>query len=154
MQGFVQVSKVDLMDGEELMDLAKKVMAAITHHRGKIKKSLALQGIFKDHIVVRDLEDGRLFRMKLSRSDKGEIALEGMEEVRQTFTPVKKIEKRDGAETDLQVVTVPELMLVVEGGKLDPGSIEMIEEVAKAALSPEEPQYIKVPGESLWHGVI
>ena len=153
MQEFVQVHKVDLLDGEELMDLAKKVMAAITQHRGKIKKSLALQGIFKDHIVVRDMEDGRLFRMKLARSDKGEINLEGMEEVRQTFVPVKKVEKSE-TPADLQVVTVPELMLVTEGGKLDPDSVAMLEEVAKTALSSEEPAYLKVPGESLWRGVL
>lgn len=90
MTDIVEVTKVDLVDGEELMDLAKKVMAAITQHKGKLSKSLALQGIFKDHIIVRDMEDGKIFRMEMTRSEVGDVALEGLSEVRQVFVPVKE----------------------------------------------------------------
>jgi hypothetical protein len=89
MEGYVQVSKVDLVEGEELMDLAKKVMAAITQNKGKTNRSLGLMGIFKDHIVVRDFEDGKMFRMEMKRDETGSVLLDGMEEVQQKFVPVK-----------------------------------------------------------------
>jgi len=95
MSSKIEVHKVELVDGEELMQMVDKVIAAVTQSKGKLKKSLSLRGIFKDHVVVRDAESGKMFRMKMTRDDKGQVALEGMEEVKQVFVPVKQ--KADGA---------------------------------------------------------
>lgn len=90
----VEVKKVDLMDGEEQMQLVDKVIAALAQQNGKLKKSLSLRGIYKDHIVVRDTESSRMYRMKMSRDDSGGVQFEGMEEVKAVFVPVKA-EKQD-----------------------------------------------------------
>jgi len=137
MDPFVQVQKVDLVEGEELMDLAKKVMAAITQNKGKTRKSLGLLGIFKDHIVVRDFEDGKLFRMEMKRDDGGNVLLDGMEEVQQKFVPLKpKVQQK--SEGQVSVVTLEELGLdvVFEGEELTEDSVEALKaaaiELAKA----------------------
>lgn len=169
-KALVAINKVELLDGEELMDLAKKVMAAITQNRGKIKKSLGLVGIFKDHIVVRDFENGQLFRMEMKRDDAGNVQLDGMEEVRQVFMPLKpKTQKSDG---DVGLVTIKDLDVVVEGGQLTEDSVAMIREHV-ASLAKAEPQeheeqteekteektedstqYLEVQEAGLWRGVL
>lgn len=152
-KAFVEVTKVDLMDGEELMDLAKKVMSAITQHKGKLRKSIGLLGIFKDHIVVRDFDSGKLFRMEMKRDDRGSVNLDGMVEVRQVFVPVKQAKEK--SENSMEAVSIPELTVIVEDGKLDQESVAMIEDIAKNASSEAiDPAYVKVEGESLWHGIL
>jgi len=243
MSMLIEINKVDLVDGEELMELARKVQAAITQHKGKLQKSLGLIGIYKDHIVVRDWEDGKLFRMDMKRDDKGEILLADMTPVKQAFIPVRQkaetVEKAEwsvafinglpdssflyvapggrkdaGGKTiprtlryfpvkdekgkvDLphlrnalaripqanipqaaktkataaakkllesankteksamgfQVVTLPELMVAVEDGKLDADSLAMIQAIAKSAVTSDTSEYIKVPSESMWRGI-
>ena len=241
---FVVVEKVELLDGEEMMELAKKIMSAIAQNKGKLNKSLALQGIFKDHIVVRDMETGKMYRMKLARSEGGEISLSGLEQVRQTFVPVKqaaekavwstavvndlpdssflyiapggrkdadgktvprslryfpvkdaegkvdlphvrnalaripqanipqaakdaataaarklleaeqeKTEKRDEMVPIVQAVDIPSMSILLCDGKISEGSIEEIEECAKAASDSQEPEYIQI-SKSRWAGIL
>lgn len=126
----VVVEKVDLVEGEELMDLAKKVMVAITQNKGKTKRSLGLLGIFKDHIVVRDFEDGKLFRMEMKRDDDGNVLLDGMDEVKQTFSPVKPRPSTKAEGGPLTVLTLDSLDVVLEGEELTEDSLEMIKAAA------------------------
>jgi hypothetical protein len=120
MREFVQVQKIDLLDGEELMELAKKVMAAITQHKGRLNKSLALRGIFKDHIVVRDMESGKLFRMNMKRDDAGAVLLDSMDEVRQVFVPAKtKAEKAVWSGAFVNNLPDSSFLYIAPGGRKD-----------------------------------
>ncbi len=101
MKHFVEVEKqVRLMDGEELMELPRKIMQALTRTKSKLNRSLILTHIFKDHIVTLDIETRKKFRMSLDRDDKGVIKLGQPEEVKAKFVPVKEntTKSEDGEE--------------------------------------------------------
>jgi hypothetical protein len=87
---FVEVRKLDLMEGEEVLELGNKVMNALAQNRKKLKRSLSLRGIFNDHIVAKDTESGTLFRIVMKRGDGGAIVLGELEEVRQVYVSTKK----------------------------------------------------------------
>jgi hypothetical protein len=95
----VEIHKVDLVDGEEFHELPGKIMRALGRMKGKLKKSLILTHIFKDHVVTFDLETRKKFRLDMSRGNSGEIVLGAPVEVVAVFVPVKgkgKVEKADG----------------------------------------------------------
>lgn len=95
-QAIVEVTKVELVEGEELQGLIKKVIDAVGRHKGKVSKSLGLTGIYKDHVIARDFETGRFFRMKMVREG-ADVVLSDAEEVRQVFVPARqKTEKGSG----------------------------------------------------------
>lgn len=96
----VEVEKVDLMDGEELMELPRKIMASLTRTKSKLNRSLILTHIFKDHIVTLDIETRKKFMMSMERDDKGAIKLGQPQEVKTKFVPVKEntTKSEDGVE--------------------------------------------------------
>lgn len=100
---YIVVEKIQLADGEELMDLPRKIMAELTKQKAKLKRSLILTHIFGDHIVTRDLETRKRFRLELSRTDGGNIKLGKPEEVRTMFVPVKqKTSKAEAKKVDVK----------------------------------------------------
>jgi hypothetical protein len=97
----VGVAKVDLREGEELMDFVWTMMSAVQTDRiiladGSLDAWLV--GIFNDHVVVEDGNTGRLFRADFSRNEKGEIAFSEPIEVRQVFVPVETPSSEEGGE--------------------------------------------------------
>lgn len=87
---FIQIEKVELLDGEELMSLPRKIMDAMGRHKAKLNRSLFLRGIFNKFIIAKDFETGRMFQMDMSRDQDGDILLGNPVEVKQTFVPVKQ----------------------------------------------------------------
>jgi hypothetical protein len=61
--------------------------------------------------------------------------------------------KTEKSAMGFQVVTLPELMVAVEDGKLDADSLAMIQAIAKSAVTSDTSEYIKVPSESMWRGI-
>jgi len=177
MDNKVEIEKVDLQDGEELMDYVGKVHSAVEalaqvpapwDKKQKIAKYW-LKGIFNGNVVVRERESGKFYRMPLSRSDKGEIKIgPGSEEVRTAFVTVSaKMAKAEGEDpADPRLVELPALTLVAKGNSLTEESINVLNEIVKAQEdgSPET-QYVDVKQEvaptqepeskkSLWDNVI
>lgn len=88
---FVQVEKLRLMPGEELMDFINSMFTAVSTNRVVLADGsldAILQGIFDDHVIVMDGNTGRLFMSKFSRDANGEIAFAEPMQVRMTFEPV------------------------------------------------------------------
>jgi hypothetical protein len=102
MQEYVEVTKVDLKDGEELHSFIDEVYKALGRARERMNKSLILSGIYKDHVITRDVEDGRFFKIVMKRSKEGTLELGDAKEVRQVWEEVKtKTEKsEDGKEAE------------------------------------------------------
>lgn len=91
---FVEVNKVEMPEGMEMLDFGGTIMGMLAQAKAKLKKSLMLIGIYNDHIVTKDRETGKLFKMSLATKD-GEIDLGEPVEVRQQFIEVKaKTEKK------------------------------------------------------------
>lgn len=153
----VEIRKVDLMEGEELQELVKRVIGALGQQKAKLKKSLFLHGIFKDHVIARDFETGAFFKMDMARKGE-EVTLSNMTKVVQTFVAagaaVKKSE--DQQAQPLQVVEVPAMLVTLEDGKLTESSIQNIQEVTKSEV--QEGQFLdadqQAPKESIWGNVL
>lgn len=100
-QVLVQKS-IDLGDGEELQDFVRKVINSVTQQRLRMDRSIGLVGIYNSHVILRDFENNKFFKMDHTRDGEG-IALSNLTEVRQTFVPVpdvgegdEKVEKSEG----------------------------------------------------------
>ena len=118
----IEVCKLDLAEGEEVMELGDKVMAALAQQKGKLKKSLFLRGIYNDHIIAKDRESGQLFRFEIKRSEKGAITLANMTEVRPAgHVPMKKADdKTDETEAAGDIYMKPSTMRRGFGGSWTP----------------------------------
>lgn len=97
---FVQIQKLRLMPGEELMDFINAMWTAVSTNRVVLADGsldAILQGIFDDHVIVMDGNTGRLFMAQFSRDGKGEITFSEPSQVRMTFEPVtsgEEVERR------------------------------------------------------------
>lgn len=145
----VEIKKLELADGEEVLELGDKVMQALARQKGKLKKSLYLRGIYNDHIIAKDRETGKLFRFEMKRTGGAGIKLTNMQEVRPAgFIPIKqKSEKAEEAVLS---------KVIVEGSTCDvPLDPEVVIQVLKS-LDPSEPEEIDLveKTESLWQDVI
>lgn len=153
----IAINKVDLVEGEELWDLVKKIREALGQQKAKLKKSLFLHGIYKSHIITRDFETGAFFKMDLKR-DGEQVELSNMQEVIMQFLPKKKsVEKAEGTTNpeDLRVVELPPMVVMVKGDKLTDESIEAIQEVTKASPDVDEEAFFEAPIEKgFWGGVL
>jgi hypothetical protein len=207
-------------------------------------EKLVLCGVFKDHVIVRNNQDGRFFRVELKKADIGEVVFVGKLEVCQMFVPLpimgsmekavwstvfvndlpdssflyvepggtkdtdgktvprtlrhfpvrnadggidlphlrnalaripqsslsqaikdklaseaKKLlenvtTKNENAIDSIRVVNMPALMLVIEDGKLDAGSIKLIEDIANKLVSVDAPVYRCNKSTLSWRGII
>jgi hypothetical protein len=117
----VAVAKIDLREGEELMDFVWTMMSAVQTDRIVLADGSFdawLVGIFNDHVVVEDGNTGRLFRADFSRTEKGEIAFSEPVEVRMVFVPVERGDDGEEVEvTKARTVSPPAIERVVEVGK-------------------------------------
>jgi hypothetical protein len=130
MKNLIEVNKVELRDGEELQQFIGGVIKALGQHRQKTNKSLALRGIFKGFVIAQDMENGKFFRMQVSRDDAGLFAVGKGEEVRQAFVPVRqKAEKAETQEPTLVAVNGEVSEVQVESEHV----LKMIETIAAAA---------------------
>lgn len=158
MQDKIEINKVELVEGEELMELVDKVYKALAQNKAKTDKSLGLRGIFKDYIITRDAESGQFFQMAITR--KGEhLELGEPVQVRQIYVPVaapksEGEEKVEKLESQLELRELAGISVILESGKLTPGSVEALELIAKAADSAAASQFIDPPKEDLWAGVL
>ncbi len=84
----VAVSKVELLDNEEMLVFAEKVIDALETEEAQLSRRPELRGIFADHVIFQDIESGRYYRRALSRANDGDVALGEAVEVRQVFAPV------------------------------------------------------------------
>lgn len=152
-QGKVEINKVELLDGEELQTLVKKVVDAITQGKGKTNKSLFLNGIFKDHVITRDWETGKFFKMEMAR-DGDAITLTGSAEVRQAFVPVgQKVEK---AEDQLSCTVAISSEKVGEEATVIvvKADAKTVADLLADAISDEAPNFQDVAKESIWGGIL
>jgi len=97
----ILIQKVDLVEGEELQGLITRISNALGQQKAKLKKSLFLYGIFKDHIIARDFETGSFFKLDLTRN-KEEVVLGKPVAVVQTFVP-KKVQKSEQTQEEKYV---------------------------------------------------
>lgn len=88
---FLPVRKVELRAGEELHDFIWAMISAVETNRVLLADGSLdawLEGIFNDHVIVRDGNTGKLFRANFRRAASGEIEFEEPVEVRVEFVPV------------------------------------------------------------------
>lgn len=142
----IEIRKVDLVEGEELQGLIRKVFDALRLHKTKSKGSFMLKGIFKDFIITQDSESGKFFRMKMSR-DANQINLDGLEEVRQTFVPVtQKTEKSE---------EVRGKYIAMDDGEVITWPLTKSETISLGEFfSSDESEMVEVEKESIWKGFL
>lgn len=90
---FVRVGKLALQEGEELMEFVWTMISAVQTDRIILADGSLdawLEGIFDDHIIVRDGNTGRLFRADFARGADGSIAFAEPVEVRVQFVPISQ----------------------------------------------------------------
>lgn len=118
---FVGVSKaIELREGEELMDFAWTVMAAVQTNRVVLADGSLdawLVGIFSDHVIVEDGNTGRLFKSEFSRDAKGEFTFSEPVEVRQVFVPVTTASPADGDQVAAAKSLTPAFELLIDISK-------------------------------------
>lgn len=146
----IEVRKVELVEGEELQGLVKKVIDAIGRSKGKTTKSIGLTGIYKDHIITRDFESGKFFKMAMERDDAGNVKLGDAVEVKQVFVPAKqKTEKAEDA---------PEVLVAIDEGETAVvRTVKCAADVIAQALediAAEPGEMVEPRKESLWQGVL
>lgn len=86
---FVVVGKLDLPEGVEMWDFAGMIMEELTRQKAKLDRSLSLHGIFNDHIIVRDRETAKLYKLAISLDGDGTLVFGDQVEVRMEYVPVK-----------------------------------------------------------------
>ncbi len=82
---FVQVEKLSLRPGEELMDFVNTMIGAVQTNRIVLADGSLdawLQGIFDDHVIVQDWNTGRFFKAGFERGSDGSIVFFEPVEVR------------------------------------------------------------------------
>jgi hypothetical protein len=174
MDNRVEIAKIDLREGEELMDFVDKVHKVVANlaqvpapwdKKQKVSKYY-LRGIFNGNVVVRERDTDKFFRMPLSRNDKGDITVgPAKEEVKRAFVPLSSnVAKSEGDPDDPRLVELPALTLVAKGDGLTEESISLLNEIVKEQEegSPES-TYVDIKAEeapeaakpgNLWDGVI
>jgi len=154
MTHFIEVKKLELLEGEEVLQVGNKIMQMLTTMKGKVKQNLGLIGVYNDYIIARDRDSGKHFRFTFKRGSKGEIELLDPEEVKSVFVAVKqKVEK-----ADLKMVTLPEITVLLDKEKITKDSVETLEAVANALSTVDDtpPVYIAIGkvDDNLWKGVL
>lgn len=92
---FVQVEKLSLRPGEELMDFVNAMCGAVQTDRIILADGSLdawLHGIFDDHVIVQDWNTGRFFKARFERGNDGSIAFSEPVEVRMEWVPAKPSE--------------------------------------------------------------
>lgn len=112
----IEIRKLDLAEGEEVLEFGDKVMRALSQSKAKLKKSLRLIGIYNDHIVTRDAESGRLFKMAIAREG-GAVTLGAPEEVQQSFTTLTELREQKKLKDAAEKAKAKKVM--VETGETD-----------------------------------
>ena len=87
----VQVGKLALRPGEELMDFVWTMMDAVQTDRIVLADGSLdawLHGIFEDHVIVQDGNTGRMFKAEFTREGDGTIKFSEPVEVRMEWVPV------------------------------------------------------------------
>lgn len=119
---FVRVGKLALREGEELMDFVHAMIGAVMTDRIVLADGSLdawLEGIFEDHVVVRDANTGRLFKATFERGADGSIVFGEPVEVRVAFVEVPKAgSEEEAAEKAVQKSAPPR---IVEVEKRAPG---------------------------------
>lgn len=105
----MEIAKVDLKDGEELMDFVNQIRESLTQHGQQTNKSLFLHGIYKGFVIVKDRESGLLFKLEVGRDDQGTLKLGEATPVRQAFVPLstQKTESETLVAVDGETLSVP-----------------------------------------------
>jgi len=88
---FVHVRKMQLREGEELWQFVSALQQAVQTNRIVLADGSLdawLQGIYEDHVIVQDMNTGRLFRADFTRDAKGEFTFAEPVEVRVAFVPI------------------------------------------------------------------
>lgn len=119
MSEHIEIQKFELREGEELHGFIDEVLKALARHRKKADRSLALRGIFKGHVVARDVESGRFYQVAMSRGDNGEIELGDAAEVRQVWVPVRREEKAVWSTAYVNNLPDSAFLYIAPGGKKD-----------------------------------
>lgn len=89
---FLPVRKLQLRQGEELQQFIWTMIGAVQTNRVILADGSLdawLEGIFDEHVIVRDGNTGRLFRADFTRAADGEIVFSPPVEVRVEFVPVE-----------------------------------------------------------------
>lgn len=87
---FVQVEKLSLRPGEELMSFVGTMLEAVQTNRIVLADGSLdawLQGIFDDHVIVQDFNTGRFFKASFERGSDGSIVFSEPVEVRMEWVP-------------------------------------------------------------------
>lgn len=119
----IEIKKLDLIEGEEVLDLGDKVMKALAQSKAKLKKSLRLIGVYNNHVITRDAETGRLFKMDISR-DGSAVVLGSPEEVQQSFSTLKELKEqrslKEAAEKErIAAEKAKAKKIMIETGEMD-----------------------------------
>ncbi len=142
----IEVQKFELTDGQELNDFISMVMKAVTQQRKQLNRSLGLMGIYKNHIITRDMESGKFFKLAM-KHDANAIELGDPAEVRQVFVPVTNVVEK----------SLSNAVIAIQDGKVyDWPLIEQDTEEVIAQLNKRASDYVyaEAPKDSMWKGVI
>lgn len=129
----VEVRKMQLEEGEELMEAVRKVMEAIRKKGAAMEPPQFLYLVYigqeseKSFCVVQNSESGKHFKMFITRTEEGKVDLSEPQEVRRTFIPVKQATEKSGEQVKVQ--TLPPLSVVSSNGELTASSIAQINKV-------------------------
>jgi hypothetical protein len=92
---FMNVSKVALQEGEEMMDFVWMMYDAVQTNRIILADGSLdawLNGIYDDYVIVQDGNTGKMFKADFSRNAEGEIEFSNVVEVRMQWVPVNASE--------------------------------------------------------------
>lgn len=120
---FVRVGKLALREGEELMEFVHTMIGAVMTDRIVLADGSLdawLEGIFEDHVIVRDANTGRLFKAPFERGADGSIAFSEPVEVRVQFVPVSA-PAEEGGDAEEKSVEKRAPDQIVEVKKQEPG---------------------------------
>jgi len=119
----VQVGKLSLRPGEELMDFVWTMMDAVQTNRIVLADGSLdawVQGIFDDHIIVQDGNTGRMFKSTFTRAEDGSISFAEPVEVRMEWVPINASAESEDAVERAVAKRAPEDRRFVELSKGSP----------------------------------
>lgn len=126
MNQFIEVQKVALREGEELMDFVRAVQMALRQQGHARSASPSLQGVYNGAIVTRDMESGKFFQHTVKREDGGTVELGEPVEVRQVWVPVdtQKEDDKDEGKAEWSTAMINDLpdasfLYIAPGGQKD-----------------------------------